>query len=100
MSSQSTILRGMSTQHKIRFIYAHITSYRIFLKFGTVGQPSINSEIYKIKITLEFRHQPVFNSIHLTIYTGLPKCAKFEKNPITGHILLVMCYSVWNFMLR
>ena len=44
-----TILRGMSTQHKIRFIFAHITSYRIFLKFGTVGQPSINSEMDRIK---------------------------------------------------
>ena len=43
------LLRGMSTQNKIPFIFAHITSYQIFLKFGTVGQPSINSEMYRIK---------------------------------------------------
>ena len=42
-------LRGMSTLHKIPFIFAHITSNRIFLKFGTLGQPSINSEMYRIK---------------------------------------------------
>ena len=43
------LIKGMSTQHKIPFIFAHITSYRIYLKFGTVGQPSINSEMYRIK---------------------------------------------------
>ena len=43
-------LRGMSTQHKVPFYFCtHITSYRTFLKFGTVGQPSINGEMYRIK---------------------------------------------------
>ena len=44
----------------------------------------------------KFRHQPVFNSIYFTIYTWLPECAKFEKNPITGY----MCKNKGNFMLR
>ena len=98
LKMEQKLLRVMSTQHKIPFICAHITSYRIFLKFATAGQPSINSEMYRIKktgwwrnsrdilksnpvllITREFRHQPVFNSIHVTIYTWLPNCAKFEK---------------------
>ena len=39
----------MSTQHEIPFIFAHITSYRMFRKFGTVGQPSIDSEINRIE---------------------------------------------------
>ena len=36
--------------------------------------------IFHPEITLEFCHQPVFNSERFTIYTGLTNCAKFEKN--------------------
>ena len=35
---------------------------------------------FDFKITLEFRHQPVSNSVPYTIYTELTHCAKFEKN--------------------
>ena len=41
---------------------------------------------FDFKITLEFRHQPIFNSIHFTIYTLLPNFALFEKNPLTGYM--------------
>ena len=41
---------------------------------------------FHFKITLEFRHKPVFNSVPYTIYTGLTNCAKFQKNRWAGKI--------------
>ena len=64
-------------------------------KVGPLLGPVILKSNHVLLITLEFRHHPVFNSIHFAIYTWLPNCAKFEKNPITGY----MCKNKGNFML-
>ena len=55
-------------------------------------------------ITLEFRHQPVLYSIHFTIYTWLPNCGKFEKNPmnvqkIKGILLWLHWHRPWKMLI-